>query len=152
LRVTLSQPIAAPRRTVWDVLTDWERQAEWMVDALAVEVITPYRTGVGVTVVCPTRILGVTVRDVLRVTRWVEDEVLEVVHLGKVIKGTAAFELHDSGTGTRVEWWEHIDPPLGAFGALVADRVIAPLTAAVFRRSLRRFAALCEREPRPEGT
>lgn len=148
MRVTLSQPVAAPRGTVWDVLTDWERQAEWMVDALAVEVITPYRSGVGVTVVCPTRILGVTVRDVLRVTRWIEGEVLEVVHLGKVIKGTAAFELSDAGTGTVVEWWEHIDPPLGRFGALVADRVIAPLTAAIFRRSLRRFAGLCERESR----
>lgn len=148
MRISVEQHVRAPRATVWDVLTTWERQPEWMVDAKSVEVITPHRVGEGVTIECPTNLLGLTVKDIMRVTRWVEGRELEVVHLGKVIKGTGAFELRDEGKGTLVTWWEQIDPPLGKVGALGARLVVAPFTTALFRRSLRGLADVCEAEAR----
>ena len=96
MRLEVERHADAPRDVVWDVLTQWERQPEWMLDAKSVEVLTPEREGVGVTIRCPTNLMGVTVEDVMRVTAWRDREELEVTHLGRVITGTGAFLLSDA--------------------------------------------------------
>lgn len=150
MRVSVEVPVDAPRPVVWEVLTDWERQPDWMVDALAVELLTPYREGTGVTLRCPTRLLGATVDDVMRVTRWEPPARLEVVHLGRVIAGTGAFELAEDAVtgGTELTWWEEIRPPLGAVGAWTARTVVGPLVARLFRRSLDHLAVAAEQAAR----
>ena len=141
----------APRQVVWSVLTDWERQSQWMLDAKAVHVLTPQRTGEGVTIRCPTNLLGVTVQDVMRVTRWQPPRELEVVHLGRIITGSGAFELGELGpTRTRITWWERIDPPFGVVGERAASTVVLPVLRRIFGRSLDRLVALSEREAAPE--
>ena len=147
MRFEVARDVAAPRAEVWRLLTTWERQPDWMLDAVAVEVVTPERVGAGVVVRCPTRILGMVVDDVMRVTAWREPAVLEVVHLGRVIRGTGAFELVDIDAGrTRVVWQEEVEPPLGALGAWGAQWLVRPVLIRVFARSLARFAALVEAE------
>jgi carbon monoxide dehydrogenase subunit G len=147
MQLEVVRVVAAPRTVVWQVLTEWERQPEWMLDAKDVEVLTPVREGEGVTIVCPTNLLGVTVDDVMRVTGWRAPSYLEVTHLGRVITGTGAFELEELGPDrTRVTWWERIDPPLGAVGRLGAKLVVLPITRRIFARSLANLAALAERE------
>jgi carbon monoxide dehydrogenase subunit G len=147
MQLEVVREVAAPRTVVWQVLTEWERQPEWMLDAKDVEVLTPAREGEGVTIVCPTNLLGVTVDDVMRVTGWTAPSYLEVTHLGRVITGTGAFELEELGPDrTRVTWWERIDPPLGAVGRLGARVVVLPITRRIFARSLANLAALAERE------
>lgn len=148
VRLEIVTTAAAPRAAVWRVLTTWERQPEWMLDAKAVEVLTPHREGEGVTIRCPTLLLGVTVDDIMRVTGWREEEYLEVTHLGKVITGTGAFELRDVDGGTQITWWEQIDPPLGRVGAWGARTVVLPIIERIFRRSLRNLARLSETPPR----
>jgi carbon monoxide dehydrogenase subunit G len=129
---------------VWAVLTAWERQPEWMLDAKAVEVLTPLREGVGVTIRCPTNLLGVTVQDVMRVTAWDPPRRLAVEHLGSIITGSGAFELEPEPGGTRVTWWEEVDPPLGRVGALGAENVVLPVLQRIFGRSLRNLTRLAE--------
>ncbi|MFP4148377.1 MAG: SRPBCC family protein [Nitriliruptoraceae bacterium] len=147
MRLELTQRVAAPRTVVWTVLTTWERQSEWMLDAKAVHVLTPERTGEGVTIRCPTNLLGVTVQDVMRVTGWEEPAYLEVTHLGRIITGTGAFELAEDGPdATVVTWWEEVDPPLGALGEWGASTLARPILARIFARSLRNLAALAEAE------
>ncbi|MFP4312335.1 MAG: SRPBCC family protein [Nitriliruptoraceae bacterium] len=147
MRLELTQHVAAPRTVVWSVLTTWERQSEWMLDAKAVHVLTPERTGEGVTIRCPTNLLGVTVQDVMRVTGWDEPTYLEVTHLGRIITGIGAFELAEDGPGaTVVTWWEEVDPPLGALGEWGASTLVRPILARIFARSLRNLAALAEAE------
>jgi hypothetical protein len=147
VRLEVVQDIAAPRSTVWAVLTDWERQPEWMLDAKAVHVLTPQRTGEGVTIRCPTNLLGVTVQDVMRVTGWQEPSHLGVTHLGKVITGSGAFDLVELGpASTRVRWWEEVDPPLGALGEWGASTFVLPIIQRIFRRSLANLGRLAERE------
>lgn len=146
MRLEVQRRVAAPRELVWRVLVDWERQADWMVDAEAVEVLTPHREGEGVTLRVPTRVLGVTIQDVLRVTRWEPDRVLEVAHLGRLISGGGAFELDDEAGGTRLRWWEDVDPPLGPVGEVAARIALRPVLTWIFARSLARFARLCEAE------
>lgn len=144
MRTQVDIVVAAPRGLVWEILTDWERQAEWMPDALEVEVLTPARTGEGVTIRAPTRILGVVVDDVMRVTGWQPERRLEVVHLGRLIRGRGAFELTDTPRGTAISWWEEIDPPLGRVGESAARRLVRPLIHRVFRQSLRGLREACE--------
>jgi hypothetical protein len=147
VRLEVERTVQAPRQVVWDVLTRWERQPEWMLDAKEVHVLTPEREGVGVTLRCPTNLLGVTVQDVMRVTGWREPEYLEVTHLGTVITGYGAFELEAEGAGrTRLLWWEEVDPPLGAVGEWGASTLVLPVLKRIFGRSLARFARLAEAE------
>lgn len=115
-----------------------------MPDARAVRVLTEQRTGEGVTLSVPTRLLGITVDDRIRVTGWRQPQWLEVVHVGRVIRGRAAFELSDHPRGTAVRWWEEIDPPLGAVGEVGARWLVAPLVRRVFTRSLRGLRERCE--------
>jgi uncharacterized membrane protein len=144
VRLEVIQHTPAPRESVWRVLTEWERQPEWMLDAKAVEVLTPQREGEGVTIRCPTLLLGVTVDDVMRVTGWRENEYLEITHLGRIITGTGAFELRDVDGGTQITWWEQIDPPLGRLGAWGARTLALPIIERIFRRSLKNLARLAE--------
>ena len=146
MRVEVATTIFTPPELVWEVLTDWERQPEWMPDALEVRVVSEQREGEGVRLECPTRAVGVTILDELVVTAWRPPEYLEVEHLGRVITGTAAFELETTDLGTRVRWWEDVEPPLGVAGRAVARTVVAPWLRALFRRSLRLLRARCEQE------
>jgi hypothetical protein len=146
VRLEISRHADAPPAAVWRLLTQWERQPEWMVDAKAVHVLTPDREGVGVTIRCPTNLLGITVQDVMRVTGWREQEYLEVTHLGRVITGHGAFELAPAGDGTAITWWEEVDPPLGRLGAWGAETLVLPILRRVFGRSLSRLASLAEAE------
>jgi carbon monoxide dehydrogenase subunit G len=146
MRLEVVREIEAPRQVVWDVLTRWEEQPRWMLDAKAVEVLTPVRAGVGVTLRCPTNLLGVTVEDVMRVTRYEEPSVLEVTHLGRIITGDGGFVLVDEGPRTRLTWWEEVDPPLGRLGEMGASWMVRPVIRRIFGMSLARLAALAEAE------
>lgn len=153
MRLEVSVDVVAAPTAVWQVLTHWERQSEWMLDAKSVEVLTPEREGVGVTIRCPTNLLGVTVEDVMRVTGWEDERRLEVTHLGRIITGSGAFELvpvpgggPGGSTGTRIDWWEEVEPPLGALGEWGASTFVLPILRRIFTRSLRNLAALAEAE------
>lgn len=145
MRLEVQREVEASSLTVWSVLTAWERQPEWMVDARAVHVLTPLREGPGVTIRCPTNLLGFTVQDVMRVTAWEPPRRLAVEHLGRVITGHGAFELDDRGTDRcLVRWWEEVTPPLGRLGEWGASRVALPVFERIFARSLDRLASLAE--------
>jgi hypothetical protein len=149
VRLEVAREVRAPRPVVWDVLTRWELQPDWMLDAKAVHVLTPQRQGVGVTLRCPTNLLGVTVQDVMRVTGWQEPAYLEVTHLGSIITGHGAFELTTlPDGGTRLVWWEEVDPPLGALGEWGASTLVLPVLRRIFSRSLARLGALAEEQAR----
>ena len=147
MRLELTQHVQAPLRVVWQVLTAWERQPEWMLDAKAVHVLTPQRMGVGVTIRCPTNLMGVTVQDVMRVTGWEAERRLEVTHLGRIITGSGAFVLEPEGEdATVLTWWEEVDPPLGALGEWGASTLVLPILRRIFSRSLNNLAQLAEAE------
>lgn len=143
MRLEVDRHVAAPVDVVWDVLVDWERQSDWMLDARRVDVVTPYREGLGVTIHVPTSLLGVPVLDVMRVTGWDPPHRLEATHLGRVIRGVGAFELAAEGPGTRLSWWEEVEAPFGRLGDLGA-RAALPVLHRIFATSLRRLAAQAE--------
>lgn len=142
LEVAIS--INAPIERVWDVLVDWEGQADWMMDARDVRVVSDHREGTGVTIHVPTLVAGVPILDIMRITAWDPPHRLEATHLGRVIKGVGVFELAaQSRDVTEVVWIEEIVAPFGRVGDLGA-RALLPVLRIVFTRSLRRFRDVVE--------
>ncbi|HVM18369.1 MAG TPA: SRPBCC family protein [Egibacteraceae bacterium] len=143
-RIEVATHVEAPRERVWQVLTDWEGQPDWMVDASSVRVLGERRSGAGVQLRCRTNILGALVDDDLEITEWDEPSVLGVRHLGWVIRGVGAFELAPTAHGCHVTWWEEAQVPFGAVGDAAAGIVVVPWVTRVFRRSLARLKRVAE--------
>jgi uncharacterized protein YndB with AHSA1/START domain len=113
--IAMNLVIKAPIETVWASLADWESQGEWMLQT-RVEVTSHIRQGVGTTIAAFTGIGKFGVMDHMVVTSWQPPNICDVLHTGKIIKGTGRFELTaiDQHT-TRFDWSEEILAPRAAF-------------------------------------
>ena len=100
------------------MLVDWERQADWMRDADRVDVLTPHREGVGVTIDVRTRVFGVPVfTERLEVLDWDPPDRLVIAHR-RFIGGTGTWALEPADGGTRFTWSEDISLPVPVLGEL----------------------------------
>jgi uncharacterized protein YndB with AHSA1/START domain len=132
-------PVAAPARRVWDALTAWDRQSEWMlgtrVYATALE-----GWGVGGELTAFTGIGPLGFHDHMVITEWSPPKLCRVRHTGHVVRGTATFEVAEDGPACAVVTWsEFLLVPFGRLGE-VGWTVSRPAFAWALRRSLRRFA------------
>lgn len=135
--------IGAPASRVWDVLTDWEGMTAWMVDATTVHVMGERRSGPGTRVRAVTVIAGLALTDEMEVVRWEPGRLVLVRHLRWPLRGPAWFQIAPTAFGTRFEWAEELDPPLGPLGeagGLVLRRAIERVLA----RSVARLKRLVE--------
>lgn len=131
-----------PPEVVWALLTDWEHQDDWMLEASDFEVIGDQREGVGVEAKATVRIAGIRTRDTIRVSMWEPPRILVIDHLGWV-KGTGEIQLHPVSEGTRMRWKETLFlprrlGPIGRLGLVLVSR----LMRRIFRRDLRVLRAL----------
>ena len=113
--IAMSLVIKAPIQRVWAALADWESQGDWMLQT-KVEVTSQVREGVGTTIAAFTGVGKLGVMDHMVVTSWQPPHICDVLHTGKIIKGTGRFELVviDSHT-TRFDWSEEILAPRALF-------------------------------------
>jgi uncharacterized protein YndB with AHSA1/START domain len=107
----MSLVIKAPIERVWAAIADWESQGDWMLQT-RVEVTSQIREGVGTTIAAFTGIGKLGVMDHMVVTSWQPPHLCDVLHTGKIIKGTGRFQLValDADT-TRFDWSEEILAP-----------------------------------------
>jgi hypothetical protein len=82
--------------------------------------------------------------DTMRITGWDPPHGAYVRHLGRIVRGTAAFEVKGRPGGSTFVWSEQLDLPLGAVGRL-GFRLLRPAFVVGLRVSLRRFAGWAER-------
>jgi carbon monoxide dehydrogenase subunit G len=140
--IEMSETMPGPPDVVWALITDWEHQGDWMLEASNFEVIGNQRQGVGVEARATVRIAGIRTRDTIRVGMWEPPRLLVIDHLGRV-KGTGEIQLAPIREGTRIRWRETLFAPkaLGPLGRL-GLRVAAPLMRRIFRRDLRVLQSL----------
>jgi carbon monoxide dehydrogenase subunit G len=140
--IEVRETLPGPPDVVWGLITDWEHQDDWMLEASGFEVTGDRREGVGVEVEATVRIAGIRTRDRIRVSMWEPPRLLVIEHLGWV-KGTGEIQLAPITEGTRMRWVETLFPPprLGSFGR-AGLRTLAPLMRRVFRRDLRVLQSL----------
>jgi uncharacterized protein YndB with AHSA1/START domain len=137
--------ITAPIAKVWSAIADWEGQSKWMLQTKVIRT-SEISEGVDVTIEAFTgpfhrlfprfRSLGVT--DLMRVTSWQPPFRCDVIHYGKVIKGTGTFELEsEDHSRTIFHWSEVIEAPRWIF-ILVKPFILAGvrISLARFRRTL----------------
>jgi hypothetical protein len=137
----MTEVCAGPPEAIWELITDWEHQDDWMLEASDFVVVSEQREGVGVEAEATIRIGGIQTRDRVRVSGWEPPRRLVIDHLGWVT-GHGVIELTAiAGRRTHVWWREELNPPLGAVGALGMN-VFKPLMGRIFRRDLRILAAL----------
>jgi len=140
--LAISLKISAPQAAVWRKIADWESQGEWMLQT-KVWVTSEKTSGVGTSIAAFTgplfkfypRMKSPGLLDLMTVTKWEEPSRCDVVHVGKVLKGTGSFVLtQESESVTRFDWSETIEAPRVIF------MLVAPFLYAGVRISLQRFA------------
>jgi len=140
--LAISLRVNAPRFQVWEKIADWESQGEWMLQT-KVWVTSDQVSGVGTTIAAFTgplnkfypRLKSPGLLDLMTVTGWEVPSRCDVVHVGKILKGTGSFLLSEESDGsTRFDWSETIEAPRVIF------MLIAPFLYAGVRISLNRFA------------
>lgn len=126
-----------PPEIVWELITDWEHQGDWMLEASDFEVVGERRDGVGVEAKATVRIGPIRTRDRVRVGMWEPPRILVIEHLGWV-KGAGEIQMVPIREGTRLRWRETLFAPklLGPVGRL-GLRLVAPRMKAIFQRDLR---------------
>ncbi|HZB02138.1 MAG TPA: SRPBCC family protein [Actinomycetota bacterium] len=135
--VEVLDTLPGPPEVVWELLTDWEHQGDWMLEASGFEVIGEQREGVGVEAKATVRIGGLRTRDRIRVSMWEPPRILVIDHLGWV-KGAGEIQLVPIREGTRMRWRETLFAPriLGPVGR-IGLRLLAPLMQRIFQRDLK---------------
>lgn len=139
MRVAAEVTVPAIPADVWVALLEWERQPEWMVDAVTVRVASPRRSGAGTRVEVRTRILGLPLlTDLLEVTEWDPPRRLVMVRRG-FVRGRGTWRLEPDPSGTRFTWSEEIRVPVPVVGELALFGY-RPVMRRLMRRSLENLA------------
>jgi carbon monoxide dehydrogenase subunit G len=140
MRITRSIDLPCDAEEAWRVLTDWERQADWMRDADAVVVTSPVRTGVGVTVEVRTRLFQVPAfTETIEVTAWDPPASLTIEH-GPPIRGHGEWSLTPTADGTRFTWVEDVELDAPVVGWMLTA-CYAPVLGVLLRRSMQGLRA-----------
>ena len=138
-QLRLEVDVAAPVERTWAAATDWDRGREWMLATRTRSTAGDGR-GIGGRIEARTGVGPVGVVDRMEITGWDPPHGAYVRHLGRIIRGTAAFEVRPRSGGSTFVWTEDLDLPMGAVGRL-GFRLLRPLVGRGLALSLRRFAA-----------
>ena len=135
VELTVSVEVDAPPEEVFAYAVDWERQREWV----AFTTVTGTH-GAGGRLVARTAIGPFGFDDPMSIETWDPPRRCVVRHHGRVVRGSAAFEVEPLGAGrSRFVWTEWLVPPFGLVGEL-GFAFVRPLVMVWLRRSLRLFS------------
>ena len=141
--VALDVVIDAPVDRVFDAVTDWPAQGEWMLGT-RVEVRGGDGRSVGSKLAAWTGLGPVGFWDTMVITRWDPPHRVDVLHTGSLVRGLGVMEvLALPDDRSRFVWREELDLPLGALGR-IGWPIARPAFLAGVRASLRTFSELVE--------
>jgi hypothetical protein len=144
----LALSVKSPRsqEETWRAIVDWKAQSNWMLQT-KVWVTSKDNQGVGTSIAAFTgplhriypRMKWLGVLDLMEVTAWQPPARCDVIHNGKIIKGTGTFliEAIDSKS-SYFHWSEEIQAPAPIF------YLIKPFILLGVKISLARFVAQLE--------
>ena len=139
--VSVAVEVAAPAERVWQAAVDWPTQSRWM---FLTDVRVTRGTGhrVGDRLVAFTGVGRVGFADPMEITAYDAPHRVVVRHLGRVVRGSAAFEvIAVDAHRSRFVWTEWLELPFGVVGQ-AGFAVLRPALLWPLRRSLDRFAAV----------
>ncbi|HWL65074.1 MAG TPA: SRPBCC family protein [Actinomycetota bacterium] len=141
MTIEMAETMPGPPEVVWRLITDWEHQDDWMLEASDFVVTSDIREGVGVEAEATITIAGIKTRDKVSVVGWEPQHRLAIRHLGWVAGVGEIFLTPLEGGRTYLFWREDLEPPLGIVGR-VGLGLLKPLMRRIFVRDLRILASL----------
>ena len=141
--IELEVAVLAPAEKVWDAITNWPAQGQWMLGT-KVEAVDGDGTGVGGKIAAFTGVGPVGFLDTMEITAWVPPQRCDVLHTGRVVRGTGTFEVVSLGeNSSKFVWSEDLILPLGWLGK-AGFAILRPAFVFGVRKSLEKFARLVE--------
>ena len=141
--IELEVAIQAPAQKVWDAITNWQAQSDWMLGT-KVWPVEGDGAGVGGKIEAFTGIWRIGFLDTMEITGWEPPKRCDVNHTGRVVGGTGTVEVVSTGDSTsKFIWSEDLDLPLGIFGK-VGFFFVKPGFVFGVRKSLEKFAKQVE--------
>jgi len=142
-KLVLSVDVDAPVEDTWRAAVDWDTQGEWMLGT-TVRGTAQGGVGVGGGLEAFTGVGRLGFLDTMEITAWDPPYRCEVLHTGRVVRGTGVFAVEERPGGrSRFVWEESLDLPLGRVGRW-GWPLVRPAFVAGVRASLKRFARSVE--------
>ena len=140
--IEMWRTLPGPADVVWRLITDWEHQDDWMLEARDFVITSAHSEGLGVEGRATVSIGGITTTDTVVVSGWEERKRLAISHQGWV-SGEAEMLLTELEDGsTHILWREElVCRPLGFIGSLGLS-LFRPLMRRIFQKDLRVLESL----------
>lgn len=139
VELSLFVDIKASQKEVFDKVVDWENQGDWMLGT-KVSRTKNNGHGVGGEINAWTGLWKFGFNDPMVFTNWVEPKVVDVLHTGKIVKGTGSMVVEKvDENNSKFIWSESIILPLGIIGK-IGWIFIKPFFKAGIKYSLNKFA------------
>lgn len=136
--------VRAPVEAVFYGFADWAAQGEWMLGTRVEVAGGGLGHAVGDELRAWTGVGRVGFLDTMTITRWEEPTRVDVLHTGRVVKGTGTMEVVALPNGrSRFVWSEDLVLPLGVLGR-IGWPIVRPAFAYGVQRSLNEFGRLVE--------
>ena len=137
--LSLSIDIKANQQQVFDSFVNWESQGDWMLGT-KVERTKNNGIGVGGEINAWTGFWKIGFNDPMVITKWEEPKVVDMKHLGKVVKGEGSMIVEKiDENNSKFIWSETIELPFSIFG-LIGWFFIKPFFVLAIKHSLKKFA------------
>ena len=136
--IQLTVRVNASAQVVWEQITNWASQSDWMLGTK----VTGEGNSVGGKIAAFTGIGPIGFLDTMEITRWEPPFRCDVLHTGRVVRGTGSFQVESIDLQTsNFIWIEDLDLPLGVIG-LVGFKILRPFFVFGVQKSLEKFAKI----------
>ncbi len=143
--VTLSFSIVvnADQKTIFDYVSDWERQSEWILFT-TVKDLSPREQPQDHSLLAITKFGPIRLVDTMIVTAWKPYDKIVVEHTGRIVLGKGVFTVTRLSQDSCEFTWREITPvPFGLLGQAVL-LIFRPLIRWPFMKSLKTLKAIIE--------
>lgn len=137
--IELYVDIKSTPEKVFDYLTNWPAQSEWIF-ATRVEIRTlGLAKEVGGQIAAFTGFGPIGFWDYMTITKWEHPRIVDVIHTGKVVVGTGSMRVEKlTESITRFYWSEDLEIPLGFIGK-IGFGLLKPIFLSGVQSSLNKF-------------
>jgi hypothetical protein len=139
VELSLSVEVKASQQKVFDKIVDWESQGQWMLGT-KVSGTKNNGQGLGGEINAWTGFWKIGFNDPMVITQWIEPKIVDVKHIGRVVKGTGSMVVEKvDENNSRFIWSESINLPFGFIGK-IGWIIIKPFFVSGIKFSLNKFA------------
>lgn len=139
VELSLSVEVKASQQKVFNKIVDWESQGQWMLGT-KVSGTKNNGQGLGGEINAWTGFWKIGFNDPMVITQWIEPKIVDVKHIGRVVKGTGSMVVEKvDENNSRFIWSESINLPFGFIGK-IGWIIIKPFFVSGIKFSLNKFA------------